>query len=104
MPEILSRNPQLRMAAERTAINTPIQGTAADVVKIAMIRVHDALRRERPDALLLLQVHDELVLEVGEDDVEPVQEILRREMAAAASLAVPLEVEVGSGRSWAEAH
>ncbi len=104
MPEILSRNPQLRMAAERTAINTPIQGTAADIVKIAMIRVHEALRRERPDALLLLQVHDELVLEVAEDGVEPVQQILRREMAAAASLAVPLEIEVGSGRSWAEAH
>ena len=104
MPEILSRNPALRMAAERTAINTPIQGTAADIVKIAMIRVHDALRRERPDALLLLQVHDELVLEVAEREVEPVQELLKREMAAAASLAVPLDVEVGSGRSWAEAH
>jgi len=104
MPEIASRNPALRMAAERTAINTPIQGTAADIVKIAMIRVHDALRRERPDALLLLQVHDELVLEVAEREVEPVQALLRREMAAAAALDVPLEVEVGSGRSWAEAH
>jgi DNA polymerase-1 len=104
MPEILSRNPAVRMAAERTAINTPIQGTAADIVKIAMIRVHDALHRERPDALLLLQVHDELVLEVAERDVEPVQQLLKREMGAAAKLAVPLDVEVGSGRSWAEAH
>jgi DNA polymerase-1 len=104
MPELSSRNPALRMAAERTAINTPIQGTAADIVKIAMIRVHEALRRERPDALLLLQVHDELVLEVAEREVEPVQALLRREMAAAAALEVPLEVEVGSGRSWAEAH
>jgi DNA polymerase-1 len=104
MPEINARNPQLRMAAERTAINTPIQGTAADIVKIAMIRVHDALRRERADALLLLQVHDELVLEVAEREVEPVEALLRREMAAAATLAVPLDVEVGSGRSWAEAH
>jgi DNA polymerase-1 len=104
MPELTSRNPALRMAAERTAINTPIQGTAADIVKIAMIRVHEALRRERPDALLLLQVHDELVLEVAEREVEPVQALLRREMAAAAALEVPLEVEVGSGRSWAEAH
>jgi DNA polymerase-1 len=104
MPEIGSRNPALRMAAERTAINTPIQGTAADIVKIAMIRVHAALQRERPGALLLLQVHDELVLEVAEGEVEPVQDLLRREMIAAASLKVPLEVEVGSGRSWAEAH
>ncbi len=104
MPEIASRNPALRMAAERTAINTPIQGTAADIVKIAMVRVQAALQRERPGALLLLQVHDELVLEVAEGEVEPVQELLRREMVAAAVLKVPLEVEMGSGRSWAEAH
>jgi DNA polymerase-1 len=104
MPEIASRNPAQRMAAERTAINTPIQGTAADIMKIAMIRVHQALHRERPDALLLLQVHDELVLEVVEREVEAVQELLRREMVASASLKIPLEVEVGSGRSWAEAH
>ncbi|HET6439174.1 MAG TPA: DNA polymerase I [Anaeromyxobacter sp.] len=104
MPEIGSRNPALRMAAERTAINMPIQGTAADIVKMAMIRVQAALRREQPDALLLLQVHDELVLEVGERAVEAVGELLRREMAAAATLKVPLEVEVGSGKSWADAH
>jgi DNA polymerase-1 len=104
MPEIGSRNPALRMAAERTAINTPIQGTAADIVKIAMIRVHAALQRELPGALLLLQVHDELVLEADEREVEAVQDLLRREMVAAASLKVPLEVEVGGGRSWAEAH
>ena len=104
MPEIGSRNPALRMAAERTAINTPIQGTAADIVKLAMVRVHRSLTRERPSALLLLQVHDELVLEVAEGEVEPVGDLLRREMVAAASLKVPLEVEVGSGRSWAEAH
>jgi DNA polymerase-1 len=104
MPELASRNPALRNAAERTAINTPIQGTAADIVKIAMIRVHDALAREARDARLLLQVHDELVLEVGEHEVAPVEALVRREMAAAAALAVPLEVEVGHGRSWAEAH
>jgi DNA polymerase-1 len=104
MPEIAARNPALRMAAERTAINTPIQGTAADIVKIAMIRVQDALARERRDAQLLLQVHDELVLEVGETDVAPVEELVRREMQGAATLKVPLDVEVGHGRSWAEAH
>jgi DNA polymerase-1 len=69
-----------------------------------MVRVHGALRRERPGALLLLQVHDELVREVADAEVEPVQELLRREMIGAASLEAPLDVEVGSGRSWAEAH
>jgi DNA polymerase-1 len=104
MPEIAARNQALRQAAERTAVNTPIQGTAADVVKIAMLRVQAALARERLDARMLLQVHDELVLEAAEGAVEPVEALLRREMAGAASLAVPLLVEVGHGRSWAEAH
>ncbi|HET7824172.1 MAG TPA: DNA polymerase I [Anaeromyxobacter sp.] len=104
MPELASRNPALRNAAERTAINTPIQGTAADIVKIAMIRVHAALAKEGLDAKLLLQVHDELVLEVGEKDLAAVEALVRREMAAAAALKVPLDVEVGHGRSWAEAH
>ena len=104
MPEIAARNPALRQAAERTAVNTPIQGTAADVVKVAMLRVHEALARERLDARMLLQVHDELVVEADERAVEPVSALLRREMEGAASLAVPLRVEVGHGRSWAEAH
>jgi DNA polymerase-1 len=104
MPEIAARNPGLRMAAERTAINTPIQGTAADIVKIAMIRVDGALRAARHDAALLLQVHDELVLEVAEREVEPVEALVRREMEGAATLKVPLDVEVGHGRSWGEAH
>jgi DNA polymerase I len=104
MPEIGSRNPALRNAAERTAINTPIQGTAADVVKIAMIRVHAALAREGLAARLLLQVHDELVLEVPEGELEPVEALVRTEMMGAATLEVPLEVEIGHGRSWAGAH
>ncbi len=104
MPEISARNPALRMAAERTAINTPIQGTAADIVKVAMLKVHAAIAAEQRDARLLLQVHDELVLEVGEGELEPVEALVRREMAAAAALKVPLDVEVGHGRSWAEAH
>jgi DNA polymerase-1 len=104
MPEITARNPALRMAAERTAINTPIQGTAADIVKIAMIKVHGALARERLAARLLLQVHDELVLEVPEAELEPVEALVRREMEGAAQLRAPLDVEVGAARSWAEAH
>jgi DNA polymerase-1 len=104
MPEIANRNPGIRQAAERTAVNTPIQGTAADIVKLAMIRVDAALRRERLDARLLLQVHDELVVEAAERAVEATSALLRREMEAAGELAVPLLVEVGHGRSWAEAH
>jgi DNA polymerase-1 len=92
------------MAAERTAINTPIQGTAADIVKVAMLKVHAALAAERLAARLLLQVHDELVLEVPEAELAPVEALVRREMVAAATLKVPLEVEVGHARSWAEAH
>ncbi len=104
MPEIAARNPALRNAAERTAINMPIQGTAADIVKLAMIRVDGALARERSEARLLLQVHDELVLEVPEGEVAGVEALVRREMVGAVALKVPLEVEVGHGRSWADAH
>jgi DNA polymerase-1 len=104
MPEIQARNPALRLAAERTAINTPIQGTAADIVKVAMLRVDAALRAEALRARLLLQVHDELVLEVAEEDLAKVEALVRREMAAAATLKVPLDVEVGHGHTWAEAH
>jgi DNA polymerase I len=104
LPEIHSRNPGQRQAAERMAVNTPIQGTAADIIKIAMIRVEAALRSSGLDAKLLLQVHDELVLEVDQGQVEPLEELVRREMVAAAALRVPLEVEVRHGKSWDEAH
>jgi DNA polymerase-1 len=104
LPDITSRNPGLRQSAERMAVNTPIQGTAADLAKLAMIRATRALRRERLDGQLLLQVHDELVVEVAEGQEEPVGLLLAREMAGVAELAVPLLVETGWGRSWAEAH
>ena len=104
LPEIGSRNPGLRQAAERMAVNTPIQGTAADIIKIAMIRVDRALRTAGLDARMLLQVHDELVLEVAEGQAGALAELVRREMAGAAELEVPLEVDVGHGHSWAEAH
>jgi DNA polymerase-1 len=104
LPELGSRNPALRQGAERMAVNTPIQGTAADVVKIAMIRVDARLREGAVDAKLLLQVHDELVLEAAEGDAERVAALVREAMEGAAALRVPLEVDVGWGRSWAEAH
>ncbi len=103
LPEIRSRNAQLRQYAERSAINAPMQGTAADIIKRAMIEVHRWLAT-MPHARLTMQVHDELVLEVAEDHVDDVTRELRGHMASAASLRVPLRVDVGVGRNWDEAH
>jgi DNA polymerase-1 len=86
------------------AVNTPIQGTAADIIKLAMLRVDRALAAEGLDARMLLQVHDELVLEVAAGQVAAAEMLVRRAMEGAAELKVPLDVEVGHGHSWAEAH
>ncbi|NVK43769.1 MAG: DNA polymerase I [Oceanospirillaceae bacterium] len=104
LPEINSRNAMRRQAAERTAINAPMQGTAADIIKRAMVQVSDWLDGAEFDAKIILQVHDELVFEVQEGQVEAfVQEVTRR-MAAAATLDVPLVVDAGVGAHWDEAH
>ncbi|WP_431032843.1 DNA polymerase I [Streptomyces sp. P6-2-1] len=105
LPDLNSDNRQRREAAERMALNAPIQGTAADIVKIAMLNVDRALREAELTSRMLLQVHDEIVLELAPGEREPVEEILRREMAAAARLRAPLTVSVGVGRDWeAAAH
>jgi len=104
LPDIRSRNNQMRQYAERSAINAPMQGTAADIIKRAMIDVHDWLGHQRGKAWLVMQVHDELVLEVHEDSIETIERGLRQRMAAAAELRVPLKVEVGRGANWDEAH
>lgn len=104
LPEIGSKNAAMRKAAERTAINAPMQGTAADIMKLAMVAVDDWLQASGVDARVILQVHDELVLEVREDLVEEVAAKLRDLMGKAAELAVPLIVETGSGSNWDEAH
>ena len=104
LPEINARNGQRRQAAERTAINAPMQGTAADIIKRAMIDVHNWLEQEKPDARMIMQVHDELVLEVAEAELEAVSGKIEQIMANAASLDVPLEVGLGSGDNWDEAH
>ena len=103
LPAIHSRNFMQRSFAERMAMNTPIQGTAADLIKIAMIRADDALRKAKVKSRILLQVHDELVLEVVQDEIECVSDILRTAMSGAAELAVPLAVDVHMGKNWAEA-
>jgi len=100
LPDLTSDNRQRREMAERMALNAPIQGSAADIVKVAMLGVHAALRAEGLRSRMLLQVHDELVLEVAPGEREQVTELVRREMGAAFPLDVPLEVSVGFGRSW----
>jgi len=104
LPEISSRNVQRRQYAERTAINAPMQGTAADIIKRAMIDVDTWLDLSGLDARMIMQVHDELVFEVAEECVDQVMSKVKLCMIAAAQLAVPLEVEAGTGLNWDEAH
>ena len=104
LPDINARNAQMRNYAERTAINAPMQGTAADIIKRAMIDVDDWLRKESIDARIIMQVHDELVLEVKAGELDSVGEQVSSLMIKAATLKVPLEVDVGVGNSWEEAH
>jgi DNA polymerase-1 len=104
LPEINTSNFQRRQAAERTAINAPMQGSAADIIKLAMIAVDQWLQEDQPAAKMIMQVHDELVLEVRDDQVEEVLIILNKKMTGAAELKVPLLVESGVGQNWDAAH
>ena len=104
VPELQSNNPQIASTAERAAINTPIQGTAADLIKMAMVAIDRHLMQEKLRARMLLQVHDELLFEVPEQEVERVKKLVRDVMEGVMSLRVPLRVDIGTGRSWAEAH
>jgi DNA polymerase I len=103
LPDLTSDNRQRREMAERMALNAPIQGSAADLIKVAMLRVDAAVREAGLASRMLLQVHDELVFEVATGEREALEDIVRREMGAAASLAVPLDVSVGTGHSWHDA-
>jgi DNA polymerase-1 len=100
IPDLQSKNPNLRGFAERTAVNTPLQGTAADLIKVAMLRLDREIRERELNAKLLLQVHDELVLEVPEAEVEIVKSLVKECMEGAHELSVPLEVEVSVGVNW----
>jgi DNA polymerase-1 len=104
LPEIKSRNAARRQYAERTAINAPMQGTAADIIKRAMISADQWLFSEKPDAKMIMQVHDELVFEIAESQLEHCTAIIRARMCAAAELNVPLIVDIGTGNNWDEAH
>jgi len=104
LPDITHSNPIIRQAAERTAINTPIQGSAADLIKVAMIRIDDSMAREGFQAAMLLTVHDELVFEVPPDEVDAVGQRVQELMESIWELRVPLKVNVAVGRNWADAH
>ncbi len=104
VPDIHARNRNVRSSAERIAVNMPIQGTQADMIKLAMIRIHDTIRRENLKSRMLLQVHDELVFEVTPDETAVMKALIEREMVNALPLDVPIEVEIDTGPNWLEAH
>jgi DNA polymerase-1 len=100
IPELRDRNFNIRAFGERTAQNSPIQGSAADVIKIAMINIHQAIAARQLRTEMLLQVHDELVFEVPADELEAAKALVKQEMEHAAELSVPLVVDVGVGENW----
>ena len=103
IPELKSSNKNLQAFGRRAAMNAPIQGTAADIIKIAMIRVWRKLKEENLDARLILQVHDELIVEASEECAKRAAELLSQEMESAVKLSVPLTADVNIGRSWYDA-
>jgi len=102
--DIDSRNATARQAAERDAINTPIQGSAADLIKVAMVKVDRALRERRMRSKMVLQIHDELLFDAPKEEAEELMAIAKREMESALDFGVPLEVGVGVGPNWLDAH
>lgn len=104
IPEMLSQNSNIRAQGERLAVNSPIQGSAADIIKVAMINIREKLKEENLRARMLLQVHDELLFEVPESELGSMKDMVKREMEGAVKLLVPLSVDIGAGENWAEAH
>jgi DNA polymerase-1 len=102
--DIHSRNQVVRGNAERNAINAPIQGSAADIIKIAMIRIFNRMKSEKFLSKMILQVHDELIFEVGKSELEKLKEMVLFEMSNAVKLDIPLKVDYGTGNNWFEAH
>jgi DNA polymerase-1 len=104
IPDIASKNGNIRAFAQRNAINYPIQGSAADIIKQAMVRVFERIREEGLKSRLIMQVHDELVFEVPEEEKEVMEGLVKKEMEHAVNLKVPLKVDVNYGMNWSEAH
>ena len=103
IPEIKSPDAVARGRAEREAMNTPLQGTAADLMKLAMVKLHARLRREKMGTRMILTVHDELVFEVPEEELDAARAVVKEEMEGARKLKVPLRVDIGVGKNWKEA-
>ena len=104
IPELSSKEAAVRQFGERTAVNTPIQGTAADIIKLAMVNIFNRIRKDNLKSLMTLQVHDELVFEVPERELETMKKLVREEMEGVIALKVPLKVDIGIGKNWSEAH
>jgi DNA polymerase-1 len=104
VPEINSRNRGHQINGEHIALNTPIQGSAADIIKMAMIKIDERLEKELPDAVMICQIHDELVFEAAPEQAEKLIEIIKDCMENVIDLSVPLKVDVGMGKNWFEAH
>jgi DNA polymerase-1 len=104
LKDINSQNVMVRGGAERNAVNAPIQGSAADIIKVAMINIHKKLTSENWKSKMLLQVHDELVFDVHNSELEKIQPMIKYEMENAYVMDVPLEVDMGIGKDWLEAH
>jgi DNA polymerase-1 len=104
IPELASTSAPVRSFGERMAVNTPIQGTAADLIKMAMINIHDVIRARGLRSRMILQVHDELIFEAPDDEIEPLKGLVRHEMEGVLKLSVPIKVDMGAGKNWEEAH
>ncbi len=104
MRDINASNAVRRQASERVAINAPVQGTAADIMKIAMIEMHRSIQEEKVEAKLILQVHDELILDTPKQEIDDVIKLVTSSMMGAADLDVPLEIDIGIGDNWDQAH
>mgnify|MGYP006169633351 FL=1 len=104
LPDIHSANAVVRGFAERNAINAPIQGSAADIIKLAMVAVQNAMSKEKLQSKMILQVHDELVFDVHQDEIEQMQVLVKTAMEQAVSMEVPMEVEMKTANNWLEAH
>jgi DNA polymerase-1 len=104
IPELASSAAPVRSFGERMAVNTPIQGTAADLIKLAMITIHAALDAEKRGSRMILQVHDELIFEVPDSEIGPMKELVKKEMEGVLRLSVPIKVDMGVGKNWDEAH
>jgi DNA polymerase-1 len=103
-PDINSENQIVRKAAEREAINAPMQGSAADIIKVAMVKIDRIMQEKKLKSRMIMQVHDELVFEVEENEIEELKKLVKSEMESAVKLKVPLKVDIGVGHNWMEAH